>query len=113
MIDHLRSRIPKSLEQIEAVLQSDPAKLFSSGRYLCKIKAMSISVEKIIRTLKSNLEREAYFHNNFYRERERHLSQNFIVWVWGRGCSCLLSRLHRLTAAYVTTSSESKTVYSV
>lgn len=113
MIDHLRSRILKSLEQIEAVLQSDPVKPFSSGRCHCKIKAILISVEKTIRMLKSNLEREAYFHNHFYRERERHLSQNSVVWVWGRGCSCLLSRVYRLTAAYVTTSSESKTVYSV
>jgi len=42
MIDLLRSRIPKSLEQIEEAHQSDPEKLFSSGRSLCKIKAVAI-----------------------------------------------------------------------
>lgn len=66
--DLFRSRIPKSIEQTEGALQSDSGKLFSSGRRLCKIKAVSISVEEVIRLFKANLGRETYFHCLFYGE---------------------------------------------
>lgn len=48
MIDLLRARISKSLEQIEEALQGDPEKLFSSGRCLCEIKGVLIHVQKKI-----------------------------------------------------------------
>lgn len=111
MIDLLRARIPKSLEQIEEALQSDPEKLFSSGRCLCEIKAALIQVQKkIIRMLKSNLEREA----SSFLYRRRHLSLRPLQAGFGEGVVLAFShRLHRLIAAYVATSSESQTVFSV
>lgn len=85
MIDFLRARIPKSLEQTEEALPSDPEKLFSSGRCLCEIKAVLVQVQKKIgRMLKSNLEREADFHHHFYIEGDILLSDPYRLGL-GRG----------------------------
>lgn len=98
MIDLLRARIPKSLEQIEEALQSDPEKLFSSGRCLCEIKAVLVQVQKkIIRMLQSNLEREADFHHHF-SIGDILLSDPCRLGL-GRGFYWLFHRLHRLIAA--------------
>lgn len=106
-----RARVPKSLEQIEETLQRDPEKPFSSGRCLSEIKAVLVQVQKIKRMWKSNLEREADFHH-FYIEGDILLSDPSRL-VWGGGCACFSQSLHRLIAAYVAASSDSKKLCSV